>query len=180
MADVRDLVANAVGGNVAHDGVDAGNPIKIGMKAVAHSATPTAVAAGDRTDTYANREGGPFVIGGAPNVVTVRANYTTAQTDTAVVTITSGKIVCTRCSITVDNACSVDVQARVGFGTTNTPTTTGVVLSHPGIAAGSGVIEGNGGGILGVGADGEDLRITSTVPTGGSIDVVASYYTTAS
>jgi hypothetical protein len=166
-------------GDVAHDAADGSSrPVKVGHKAIAHGTNPTAVAAADRTDSYANRAGIPFVIGGHPNVVTVRANYTAAQTNAAVVTIATGlKIVVTRCSVTADNANSVDVQVRIGFATATTPTTTGVVLSHPGIAAGSGVVEGNGSGILGVGADDEDLRITSQVPTGGSIDVVVSYYT---
>ena len=165
-------------GNVAHDAVDAGNPLKIGAKAIAHGSNPTAVAAGDRSDLYANRHGIPFVISGHPNILTLRANYTAAQTDTAIITQgAGGKIVVTRVSVTADNANSVDVQARIGFGTANTPTTTGVLLSHPGIAPGSGVVEGSGAGILGIGADGEDLRITSEVPTGGSIDVLVSYYT---
>ena len=173
--------AALVTGELAHDAVDSGNPVKMGAKAIAHGTTPTAVAAADRTDLYANREGLPWIIGGAPNVTTIRANYTAAQTDTAIVTVSSGtKIIVTRCSVTADNANTVDVQARIGFGATNTPTATGVVLSHPGIAAGSGVIEGSGSGMLGVGGDGEDLRITSEVPTTGSIDVVCSYYTTAS
>jgi len=118
------------------------------------------------------------VIGGHPNVVTVRANYTAAQTNAAVVAVSAGaKIVVTRCSALLDNACSVDVQVRIGFAAATTPTTTGVLLSHPGVAAGSGVVEGNGAGILGIGADDEDVRITSEVPTGGSLDVVVSYYT---
>ena len=168
-------------GNVAHDAVDSGNPIKVGHKAIAHGANPTAVAANDRTDWYANRHGIPFVINGHPNIVTFRANYTTAQTDTAIVTIGAGnKVVVTRLSVTADNANTVDVQTRIGFGATTTPTGTGVLLSHPGIAAGSGVIEGSGAGILGVGGDGEDLRITSEVPTTGSIDVIVSYYTVES
>jgi hypothetical protein len=168
-------------GSVAHDAADSGNPVKVGLKAIAHGTNPTAVAAADRTDWYANRAGIPFMIGGHPNVVTVRANYTTAQTNAAVVTVGAGvKIVVTRLTVTVDNACSVDVQCRIGFATATTPTTTGVVLSHPGIAAGSGVVEGSGAGILGIGADNEDLRITSEVPTGGSIDVVVSYYTVPS
>ena len=117
-------------------------------------------------------------MGGHPNIVTVRANYTTAQTNAAVVTVAGGsKIVVTRLTVTADNANTVDVQARIGFAAATTPTTTGVVLSHPGIAAGSGVVEGSGAGILGIGGDGEDLRITSEVPTTGSIDVVVSYYT---
>lgn len=165
-----------VQGDTAHDGVDAGNPVKVGGVAVSHSASPTAVAAADRTRWIFNRDGVPFVIGGHPNVVTLRANYTTAQTNAAIITVASGKIVVTECSVLVDNACSVDVQVRIGFAAATTPTTTGVVLTHPGIAAGSGVVRGNGSGVLGVGADGEDLRITSEVPTGGSIDVLVTYF----
>lgn len=170
--------ALACEGDVAHDAADAGNPVKQGAKAIAHGTNPTAVAAADRTDLYANRAGVPFVIGGHPNVQTIRANYTTAQTNTAIITVGGGlKIVVTKIAILADNANSVDVQARVGFAAATTPTGAGVVASHPGIAPGSGIIEGDGSGILGVGADGEDLRITSEVPTSGSIDVVVSYYT---
>jgi len=111
------------------------------------------------------------------NTVTRRDNFTTAQTNTALVTISAGtKIVVTHIMITADNANSVDVQTRVGFGATTTPTAVGVVGSHPGIPKGGGFTMGNGGGILGIGADGEDLRLTSEVPTGGSIDVVVTYY----
>jgi len=168
----------SISGDIAHDTADAGEPVKIGYKAIAHGANPTAVAANDRSDSYSNRHGIPWVLGGHPNIVTVRANYTAAQTDTAIVTIAGGlKIVVTRCSVTAHNANSVNTTVVIGFGAVNTPTTTGVILAHPGIAAGSGVVEGSGSGMLGVGADGEDLRITSSVPTGGSIDVVTSYFT---
>ena len=36
---------------------------------------------------------------------------------------------------------------------------------------------GDGSGILGVGADNEDLRITSGTPTTGSLDINISYFT---
>lgn len=174
--DIKGNLLNT--GNIAHDGVDAGNPIKVGQKAVAHGANPTAVAAGDRTDWYANRAGVPFIIGGHPNVVSFEAAYTAAQTDTAIVTIAGGlKIVVTEIEAICDYSNTVKVGVRVGFGTVNTPTTTGVVLTHPGIAPGSGIVRGNGGGILGVGGDGEDIRITCDVPTSGSIRVLVTYYT---
>ncbi len=185
-ADVAALLTDAqlratpvpVGGGVAHDGVDSGNPVKIGAKAIAHGTNPTAVAAGDRTDLYANRHGIPFVINGHPNVQTLRVNYTAAQTDAAIISVSPGtKIAVLKVSVLADKANTVDVQARIGFGATVTPTGAGVILTHPGIAAGSGVIEGNGGSLIGVGADGEDLRITSEVPTTGSIDVLVTYYT---
>lgn len=113
-----------------------------------------------------------------PTVVTLEAAYTTAQTDTAIVTVGAGvTIVVTQIQFVADNANTVDVGFRVGFGTANTPTTTGVVLTHPGVAPGSGVSRGAGAGMIGVGADNEDLRITCEVPTGGSVRVLVSYYT---
>ena len=165
-------------GSVAHDAVDAGDPVKVGAKAIAHGSNPTAVAAADRTDLYANRAGVPFVIGGHPNIITRRDNFTTAQTDTALVTVAGGsKIVVTRVTVTMDEANTVGVGFRVGFGAANTPTGAGVVASHPGVVGGGGITIGDGSGILGVGADGEDLRLTCDVPTGGSIDVNVSYHT---
>lgn len=44
-----------LGGNVAHDAADSGNPVKIGGKA--SSVTPTAVTASDRVDAYFNTFG---------------------------------------------------------------------------------------------------------------------------
>ena len=176
-ATASSLNAQVVG-NVAHDGVDAGNPIKVGAKTLSHGSNPTAVAAADRTDLYANIHGILWTIGGHPNAITLRANYTGAQTNTAIVTIGGGlKIVVTRFMVTADNANTVNVSVYVGFAAATTPTTTGVVAAHPGIPAGGGFTTGDGSGILGVGADGEDLRITSSVPTTGSIDVVVTYYT---
>lgn len=175
---VSGAITSSIAGDIAHDAADSGNPVKIGLKAIAHGANPTAVAADDRTNWYANRAGVPFVMGGHPNIVCVKANYTAAQTDTAIITVGSGvKIVVTKISVASDNATVVDVGFTIGFGAANTPTTTGVVLSHPGLGGGDFIVEGSGSGILGIGADGEDLRITSEVPTTGSIDVNVSYYT---
>ena len=145
--------------------------------AVAHGSNPTAFTVNSRAVWPANRHGVPFVLAGHPNIITLRANYTAAQTNAAIITIAaSNKIVVTRLSALCDNANTVDVQCRIGFAAATTPTAAGVLLSHPGIAPGSGVVEGNGSGILGVGADGEDLRITCGVPTTGSIDIICSYF----
>ena len=166
-------------GDVAHDTADSGAPVKVGMRAIAHGTNPTAVAAADRTDWLANRAGIPWVIGGHPNVVTVRATYAaSAQTDTALVTVSSGtKIVVTAVSVAVSNSTTNTPLVRIGFATTNTPTTTGVLFSHPGIPGGGMPSRGDGSGILGVGGDGEDVRITSDSATSGTIDVVLTYYT---
>lgn len=171
----------AVAGIIAHDGANtsANNPAVAGAEAIAHGTNPTAVAAADVTKVYANRAGIPFVIAGHPNIITLEAAYAAAaQTDTAIVTVGAGaKIVVTQIQVVADEANTVGVGFRVGFGTANTPTTTGVVLTHPGLVPGSGVSRGDGSGILGVGADNEDLRITAEAATGGSIRVLVSYYT---
>jgi hypothetical protein len=162
-------------GNIAHDSADSGNPIKNGNKAVSFGSNPTEVAANDRTDAYATLAGIPFVQNGHPNVLSRRDNYTSAQTDTALITVSGGaKIVVLSCTIAADAANSVKPLARAGFGATNTPTGAGTYISHPGIPAGGGIREA--GAVAG--ADGEDFRFTCAVPTGGSLDVVTKYYTT--
>lgn len=169
-----------VGGTIAHDSTDSGNPVKVGQKAIAHGTNPTAVTATDRTDWYANRAGVPFVIGGHPNIISYSQNFTAAQTDAALLTISTGlKIVVTRVTVTTDNANSVNVSVRIGFGTSTVPAygNNGIVAGHPGIPPGGGFTIGDGSGILAVGADDQDLRITCGVPTSGSITVTISYYT---
>lgn len=112
--------------------------------------------------------------------ITIELAMTAAQTDTAIVTVSAGtKIVVTQAAYLCANSNTVDVGVRIGFGATTTPTTTGVVLTHPGVAAGSGYNRGDGSGTLGIGADGEDLRITSSVPTTGSCRALITYFTTA-
>jgi len=170
--------AQAVGGGTPHDSVNSGNPLYAGGEAIAHGANPTAVAAGDRTKFYANRHGIPFHIGGHPNIITLEYLNTGSGTDVAIITAGSGaKIVVTQIQVITDNANTAFPQFRAGFGIANTPTTTGVVLTHPGLPAGGGVSRGDGSGILGMGADGEDLRATHGAPTGGSLRVLVSYYT---
>lgn len=169
-----------VDGTIAHDGIDSGNPHKIGMRALAHGTNPTAVAAADRTDWLANRAGVPWVIGGHPNIVCLKhTTITTAVTDAAVVTIGAGlKIVVTSFMFTLDNASTVFPTVLLGFGAVNTPTTTGVIGAHGGVPAGGGFGRGDGSGIIGVGADGEDLRVTTTGnATGNGLQLVVSYYT---
>ena len=171
-------------GDVAHDTGDSGNPVKIGHKAIAHGTNPTAVAATDRTDWYANRAGIPFVIGGHPNVVTYGMSLTTAVTSSIVgPTIAAGlKFVATGIQVTTDNANTVFPSVVIGFGTASTPafaTTPGtakVLAGHPGVPAGGGFTIGDGSGIIGVGADDEEVRIT-TVGNVTNMYVVLKGYT---
>lgn len=176
-------------GNVAHDAIDSGNPVKLGGKAIAHGTNPTAVAAADRTDLYANRAGILWTIGGHPNIIT-RTVYisdaTGAQTDASMVgTIAAGtKVAVTQIGVTVDSAVTATggVSVKIGFGATSIPADSstganGILLDHKGIAAGSGMVLGNGSGLIGIGADGEELRLTCEDPVGGGLSVMFSYYT---
>lgn len=174
-------------GNVNHDVVDSGNPIKVGAKAIDHGANPTEVEAGDRTDNYSNRAGIPFVIGGHPNIISTEYKATTAQTDDLIVAVGADEaIIVTSIDVTISGETTPDVEARIGFGTANVPTdpadgasVDGMVLSHPGIKPGSGMVKGSGAGIIAMGGDNEDLRITNTEPTDGELKVCVSYYTIA-
>lgn len=173
------VTASNTAGDIAHDGVNSGNPVQIGVEAIAHGTNPTAVASADRTKLYANRAGIQFVIGGHPNVVTQRTTFTAAQTNATLTgTVNAGtKHVVTAIQVTLDNASTVFPSVLIGFGATTTPTTTQVLAAHGGVPAGGGFSRGDGSGILGIGADGEEVRITTVgVATGNGVEVVVTYY----
>lgn len=89
----------------------------------------------------------------------------------------------TRITITLDEACTVGVGVRLGFGTANVPAlgasqadaVDDILVYHPGMVPGSGIQIGDGSGILGIGGDGAELRITNEVPTGGTLAVTVTY-----
>ena len=117
------------------------------------------------------------------NVQTLRTNFAAASppTNSALVTVSAGTIiVCVGAAVATDEKNSTPVAVRIGFGATTTPTGAGVVFAHPNIRHGDYISDNAGaGGMLGDGADGEDLRITGADPLNGSYDVVVRYYTRA-
>lgn len=89
-----DTTGTYVVGNIAHDTVDSGNPVKIGFQAEA-SSLPTAVASGDRVNGIADVFGRQLVGNiDASMQVWKSANYTTQQTGAAIWTPSGGKKVC--------------------------------------------------------------------------------------
>lgn len=168
-------------GDAGHDVSDGSTgPVKVGHRAIDLGTNPTAVGAADRTNWYALRNGIPFTLGGHMNTQSLRATYTTAQTDTAIVSVSAGtRIVVLAVLATLSADTTPNVSVLIGFHATTTPTTTAVVAAHPGIEPGGGFAWGDGGGILGIGGDGDDLRITSAVPTDGRLDIVVIYFTVA-
>lgn len=157
-----------------------------GLEAVAHGSNPTAATAGNIATPKANRAGIPFVIAGHPNAKGALYNTTAAQTDDNVLAaIGAGtKYAITRISVFLDEATTVGVAVRLGFGTTTLPSlgasgadaVDDLLVSHPGLVPGGGFVIGDGSGILGVGGDGAELRITNEVPTSGRLDVSVTYF----
>jgi len=177
--------ALSVGGGTPHDSVDSGNPVKIGGVAVSGSATPTSVASGDRVRSIFNQHGIQYTMGGHPNLICREYDFgTAAQTDVnlaAAAVAADERIYVTRFEALCDNANTVAVSVRAGFGTASVPSASatgvsGMIASHPGIAAGSGIICGNGAGILAVGGAGEEPRLTSSAATTGNLHVIIAYY----
>jgi len=88
--------------------------------------------------------------------------------------------------LTVDEATTVGVDVRIGFGAASVPTeaasgataVAGVPVSYPGIPPGGGITKMWPSDKLPSGALGEELRITNSVPTGGKLTVVITYFTT--
>jgi hypothetical protein len=159
----------------------------IGGYAVAHGSNPDAADAGDAGIILMNRHRIPFIIGGHPNLQSAEYYTTAAQTNDNVLPLISAgtKYVITGITVIANAANTVNVSVRIGFGASAVPTqgasgadaVTKVVLSHPNIPPGSGFSKGHAGGIVGIGGDGEDLYITCSVPTTGSLIVQVDYYT---
>lgn len=179
----------AVYGDVAHDAIDGAgkNPIKIGAHAISFGSAITAVGSGDRSHIYSNRHGMLWTIGGHPNLQSAEYITTAAQTDDAILpAIAAGtKYIITGITVIASAANSVNTSVRIGFGTATVPAqgasgadaVTKVILSHPNIPPGSGFSKGYASSVVGVGGDDEELRITCSVPTGGSIVVQVDYFT---
>lgn len=80
------ITASNTSGDVAHDGVDSGNPVKVGHKAYELDGTEpgTAVAEGDRTNSISDKYGRVYVETAHPRFWHVSADYASAQTNTSI------------------------------------------------------------------------------------------------
>lgn len=156
------------------------------LQAVAHGSSPAAVAVGDTASWHANRHGIPFVVGGHPDVVTrmgVQEDDDGIQTSTSILNVTSlFKAVITRMSVFASPTNTANVSFLIGFGLFSEPIIPpptgrdGFILAHPDLAPGSGVITGDGSGIIGMGGNDHNLFYSSSDTTGGEIYIVFSYY----
>jgi hypothetical protein len=159
------------------------------VKGVAHGTNPTGITANARVLAIANRAGIPFTMAGHPNLITKTftvADSDDAETDVAITgAIGAGtKVIVTYIKAKTSPANSGNTTLRVGFGTANTPAaalagTTGLLLDAT-YGAFQGETVGTGSGIVGIGADGEELRFTCSDPAGGHLYLTVCYYTVES
>jgi len=159
-------------GATAHDAADAGNPIKVGGRAVATAATPTSVATGDRTDQLMTRYGAAL-IAGHPNNTLVSNDYTAAQSAAVLQAISAGtRAVIKSVEITLgagsDPATPVYISVEVKIGSLR-------LAKHPGLAPSSGLVVTFQGV---AGADGDDITVTCDDPDG-TLSVSVEYHTEA-
>lgn len=137
-------VSTLTGGAVAHDGVDSGNPVKVGARALATPSTATMVANADRTDNVSDLDGFLLVRNGHALGDLISERIT--NTDGASTASTNfGATASTRNYITVislfnSSATAGYVDFRDG--------TAGSVLWTVAIPAGGGAIVANGGAPL--------------------------------
>lgn len=107
--------------------------------------------------------------------ITARARYTSAQTNTAIVSASAGQtIVVKNIKTRADNANLNDTGFIIGFDASTTPTGEDALDSHPGVAAGSGTESFFGDTGIASQTTGDDLLITSENP-GGNFDVLVVY-----
>lgn len=99
---------------------------------------------------------------------TLRVSYTAAQTNVTVKAPASGKrLALMRIAAKLSPDCPGNIAIKVGFHASVTPTGADCVFSNPGLAPGQPDRDGNGEGILGIGAADVPLLITCDDPRGG-------------
>jgi len=182
------LITNSpveVEGPVAHSEIDANKPVKIGFKVIEPGETITQTSGGDVADCVGTSRGSLYVLGGEPNINSVEYEFTTAQTNNKLVTVSAGThIVVTMADVTMDDANTAAIGIRLGFAASalTAVSSSGVadmVLSHKGIPPGSGMVKGNGGAQIAQGNDGHDLMITCENPSSGIRLLINYFLTTA-
>lgn len=124
-------------GTVAHDAVDADAPVKIGF--IARTANPTAVAALDRVDGYADDVGRQVVVLNSPRDLEVhQTTDTTGTTETTILTAGAAGVFHDLTQLTITNASATatvvtlrDDTAGTAVGKYAIAANGGIVLSFP-------------------------------------------------
>lgn len=113
------IASSGIAGDVAHDGADSGNPLKVGTKAAATLSTATLVAAADRANAVSDVDGALITRGDATlaDVVSGAVTDTTGNSTQVIAAAGSGvKVYLT--DITLSNSSGAAVVVDVKDGTT--------------------------------------------------------------
>lgn len=117
------MATNQPVGTVAHDGVDSGNPVKVGAKAITALSGTTLVASADRTDAQSDLDGSLIVRNGYCLGDVVNGKNT--STGTTVVSVISAPGASTYLYITdiiLANTGSTTSLVTIQYDTAGTPT----------------------------------------------------------
>jgi hypothetical protein len=106
------VTASNTVGSVAHDGVDAGNPVKVGAKA--YSTNPVKVASGDRTDLIADLQGKLISVGSIRDLKANQVTTITASTtETTIVTAAGASVFADLYGLIVTNTSATAVNVAI-------------------------------------------------------------------
>lgn len=164
----------SVQGDVAHDAVDSGNPVKIGFKAKNYGSLPTAVADAERVNGYADRYGAQFVNIGSSYMRPENYRWTSDVTNVNILpsAVGASEIVRTyKLLIVIDYDVQSVQNVTIGYGSSTTPTGSGCLFDGQGVAPGVYEIDCCGT----PGLAGEELRMTTTGYTTGTNSVRVLY-----
>lgn len=109
-------VTTLTGGGVAHDGVDSGNPVKVGGRAIAGLSGATLVSAADRSDLLTGTDGA-LLVRGTPleDIVSGVASITDGSSTSVIASQGAGvKVYVTDVTIANTSATAVTVDLRDG------------------------------------------------------------------
>ncbi len=130
-----DNAKQAVHGDVAHDGVDAGSPVKVGGRATATEST--AVAAADRADFMTDLTGKQIMLFGAvPEYFLNGTGNATGTGDTAVIASQGGSLRIYVTALYVVNTSATSTFVNIKDGSTTklvlpAPATSGAIVPLP-------------------------------------------------
>lgn len=128
------VTVGGIAGDVAHDGADSGNPVKIG--AVARTAIPTAVADGDRADVFADDLGRLVIQPLVPRDRIVHNRIAlTDTTETTLIATGGAGVFRDLIGLYISNESATEVRVDIRDSTTGT-----IRLSYDIAADGGGVV----------------------------------------
>lgn len=112
------MATNTPVGNVAHDAVDSGAPVKMGGKA--YTANPTAVANADRSDIITDKLGKQVVVGSIRDLKVQQVTTITNTTETTILTAGAAGVFHDLYGLVITNTSATAVNVAIKDATAGT------------------------------------------------------------